>query len=174
MRKLLMSVAILLLPLLSFADFQIGPTIQYKTPISPDSQIPGKNSISINDFSFGADARLNLSLFQAAGYGLFTPGDSTINRPASAKLYLDGGICVDIAIFRLGVGIGPNFIFNFNTDAISPQVNGNIRFAFDVMLGDIAVSAVYLIEANLTPSGVHSAFHDISGQLGLSVLFKIF
>lgn len=170
----LCSVLLLVFPVLVFADFQFGPVMQYKVPISAESQVPGKDTVSINDFSFGADARLNMSFLQLTTYALYNPGDSSHNMPGSAKLYLDGGICVDIAIVRLGVGLGPNFIVNFHPSSITSQVNGNIRFAADLMLGDVALSAVYLVEANLTKAGIHEAFRDIHGQLGLSLLFKLF
>jgi hypothetical protein len=174
MKKFLLIMSILLLPVSAFADFQIGPTIQYKTPISSAATIPGKDRLSINDFSLGADVRANIGLFQITGYGLLNPGDPTFSQPTTVKLYTDAGVCVTFLIFRLGLGAGPNFIFHFGNSNTTPLVNCNIRAAADVMIGNIAVSLVYLIEANLSPAGVAHAFEKINGQLGLSVLFKVF
>ena len=174
MKKTLLALLIILLPALVFAEFQIGPAIQYKIPLSAASKIPGKHTVSINDFSFGADARLNIKWFQICGYGLLEPGDSTFSLPTSLKIYVDGGILLKLAFLRLAAGIGPDFIVNFDSTTTPSQLNGNVRFAGDIVLGRTSVSLVYLIECNLTKVGVLQAFENVHGQLGLSVLFKIF
>jgi len=181
MKKLLILLVLAILPILTFADFQIGPTAMYNFVFNDPtwSEVPKPNSLS--DFTFGADARLNFGIIQATGYALINPGSVTglVYMPTVVKLYTDIGLCVDIFFVRLGAGIGPNFNFVFS-DPNAPtkpdmfQLGLNFKAAVDFSLGGIALSLVYLTDFNLTQSGVAKLFEKIDGNIGLSVLFKLF
>jgi hypothetical protein len=185
MKKLLILLVLVILPVLTFADFQIGPTAMYNF-IFNDPNLSGvTRALSLNDFTFGADARLNLGIFQGTAYALLTPGSvtgsgiDTVYNPTVIKLYTDVGLCLDFLIFRIGAGIGPNFKFNF-ADPAAPtkpdvfELGLNFRAAADISLGGIALSLVYLTDFNLTPAGAAKVFEKINGNLGLSLLFKLF
>lgn len=176
MKKLFVLLVLVSIPMMSFADFQIGPTALYNIGITEESSVP--DELSISNFTFGADARLNFGMIQGSAYGLVTLGDADLLTPTVIDLYLDIGICLDILFVRVGFGIGPNFAFNFYPDEVSdPEIfeaGANVKLTAEVMLGDISVGLVYLMDANLTPAGVAEAFEKIEGHLGVSVLFKLF
>jgi hypothetical protein len=182
MKKLLVLLVLVLVPMISFADFQIGPTAMYNFTFY-DANLPPVQSLSISNFTFGADARLNFGILQGSAYGLVTPGSvdvaAAVYNPTILKLYTDLGICLDVLILRLSAGIGPNFNFYF-ADPSAPtkpdifQLGLNLKLAADINFGSIALSVVYFTDTNLTAQGVAQAFQKINGNLGLSLLFKLF
>jgi hypothetical protein len=178
MKKLLVLLVLVLIPLMSFADLQLGPTAFYNMLITNPGKID-TSKLSISDFTFGADARLNLGIIQGSAYALLTPGDTSPTHltPTVVNLMLDIGICLDILFVRLSAGIGPDFMLNFADYAGKPQVfemGANAKIGAELMLGGISLGLTYFVDVNLTePSSVVSAFSQWNGHLGLSVLLKL-
>jgi hypothetical protein len=187
MKRLTILILLIALPMMAFADFQLGPTALYNFAfVTPPTMANVDKSFGLEDFTFGLDTRLNIGLFQGGAYALFTPGKfvggaSPEIVPHTIDLKLDAGICLDILILRLGLGIGPNFQFLIpvNSDPLSTvpnpvQVGLNLKAAVDLNLGSIAVSLVYFTDTNLTADGVVASLSKWNGKLGLSLLFKLF
>jgi hypothetical protein len=171
MRKLvLILVVLVILPVALFADspslisWGIGPAVFYKSPILL-GQPTDTNNLNVNQFNFGGDLRLKLSLFQAEALVLYASG----NGVNSFNTYLDAGLAVDIAILRIDLGIGPNFVYNSGTNS-GAQVGLNAKVGADVLLGPISVGLSYIMELNIN-NGVQVSTG--SGLLGLNVMFWI-
>jgi hypothetical protein len=167
MKKLIIVLMIALLPTLAFAlDFQVGGTAMYKGMLE-DIQ-SGVTNIGFDDFTFGAEARLSLGLLQGAAAVLYYPGD----YPAIVAL-TDIGVTVNLAIVRLGAGIGPNFYIPLEGTAPLP-VGLNLKGAVDLQLGNISLGLVgYYYVASLSELNA-DLFHTAQPWLGLTVLFKVF
>jgi hypothetical protein len=166
MRKSIVVLAVLavmaLLPAAVFADFGIGGAVFGKSPMLA-GQSDDTNNLNVSQFSFGVDGRLKLSWFQAEALVLYASG-SGVN---SLNTYLDAGVAVDLAILRLSLGAGPNFIYNSGSNS-GAQVGLNVRAGADVMFGSISVGLSYIMAMNIG-NGVQVATN--AGLLGLSVMF---
>ncbi len=190
MKRIIIALCILLLPMAAFAQFQIGPTAYYNFPLLEDGEadIPGLRSINSSDFTFGADARLKLAIFQVSGLALFTPGfiadDYSFYLPPSVDVFLDAGLAFDIAFLRLGLGIGPNLSFflmgdRYGETQISDPVSfgTNLRATADIVLGGISVGLSYLMQfdfelGDTTADRLLDA-DKTQGLLGLTVLLQV-
>ncbi|MBN1698241.1 MAG: hypothetical protein JW881_12065 [Spirochaetales bacterium] len=175
MQRILIILAILLLPLAAFADFQIGPTAFYNFYVSEPDDLPGAKELSVNDFTFGLDTRLKLSIFQAGAFAFFQPGYE--DDPGSIELFTNLGIALDIFIFRFGVGLGPNLIVYLGDPGFEETVNlgMNLKLSGEVMLGGISIGLNYLMDIDLSEDSADIFKpENIEGLLGVSVLFKIF
>ena len=162
MRRLVLILAVLaILPAAVFADWGIGGAAFYKSPVLLGQSVDASN-VNVNQFSFGGDLRFKLSWFQAEGLLLYSAGDIQ-----SLNLYLDAGLALDVAILRLSLGIGPNFVYNFNQSSPA-QAGLNAKIGADLMLGPISVGASYIMVLNLS-NGVN--VQTKSGLLGVEVLF---
>lgn len=181
MRKILIFLMFMALPCLVFAEFQLGPAALYNWILAPGEVADNiTGDVSIDDFTFGADARFKLGIFQATGLALFSPAyddpdEPDLSAPAEIEVYLDGGIALDFVLLRLGLGIGPNINFVLDKEADEVvQFGGNVKLNCDVMLGDIAVSLSYLMFLeDFSMEGVDNLLEYTEGCLGLSVLFKL-
>jgi hypothetical protein len=151
-----------ILPVAAFADFGIGAAAFGKSPILM-GQADDTNNLNVSQFSFGGDVRLKLGWFQAQGLVLYASG-SGVN---SFNTYLDAGVTGDLAIVRLSLGIGPNFVWNSGSSS-GAQVGMNARAGADVMLGPFSVGLSYIMAMNFS-NGVQIATN--AGLLGVSVLF---
>jgi hypothetical protein len=119
-------------------------------------------NVNVNQFSFGGDLRLKLAWFQAEGLLLYSAGDIQ-----SLNTYLDAGLALDLAIFRLSLGVGPNFAANFGQSA-PVQAGLNAKLGADIKLGPISVGLSYIMALNLANAvNVQTG----SGLLGVQVLF---
>jgi len=78
MKKLLVLLLVVVLPAFAFADFQIGAVGMYKGTMA---QLKAKD-VGLEDFTFGAEARLKLSLFQAGVSALYYPEVPLAKPPA--------------------------------------------------------------------------------------------
>jgi hypothetical protein len=185
MRKIFIMAMTIFIGGFAFADFQIGPTALYNLPVmSGPSMMNQGHFLSFDDFAFGLDTRLNIWIFQGSAYALFTRGKSANQTdpavPHDVRLNMDLGLCFDLLVFRLGAGIGPSFLFSIPYDSGSPAIPNpvdygfNIKLAADLMLGNVALSAVYLTDTALTANGAAQAIQKWNGRVGLSILFKLF
>jgi hypothetical protein len=170
MKKLIVVLMIALLPTLAFAlDFQVGGTAMYKGLLS-DIQ-DGPSSVTLDDFTFGAEARLSLGLLQGAAAVLYYPDEF---NPSLVAL-TDIGVTLNLAIVRLGAGIGPNFFIPLSDSSVKGVPVGlNLKGAVDLQLGGISVGLVgYYYLASLSDLNA-DLFTNAQPWLGLSVLFKVF
>jgi len=166
MRKSVLIVAALailaLLPAAAFADFGIGAAAFGKSP-GLVGAANDTNNLNVSQFSFGGDARLKLGWFQGEALVLYASG-SGVN---SLNTYLDVGVALDLAMLRLSLGVGPNFIYNSGSNT-GAQVGLNAKAGVDVMLGSFSVGVSYIMAMNIA-NGVQIATN--SGLLGVSVMF---
>jgi hypothetical protein len=162
MRKLVLVFAVLcIFSVAAFAEWGIGGAAFYKSPVLIGQPLDTAN-VNVNQFSFGGDLRFKLAWFQAEGLLLYSAGDVQ-----SLNMYLDGGVALDVAILRLSLGIGPNFVANFGQSSIL-QAGLNAKIGADIKLGSISVGASYIMALNLA-NGVN--VQTSSGLLGVQVLF---
>jgi len=174
MRRIVIVLLILLLPAAVFAEVQIGGTALYNFPYFEDA---GPSEIDLSDFTFGADARVRLFIFQASALALFTSGytDALNNDvPGNIDLILDGGLSLDVLLFRLGLGVGPSLRVNMGgTDPVG--IGLNVKATADVMLGSFAIGLTYLSQFELDSSDATQLLDQdyTKGLLGVSVLFSL-
>jgi hypothetical protein len=169
MKKLIVVLMIALLPTLAFAlDFQVGGTAMYKGILEDITS--GPTDLGFDDFTFGAEARLSLGLLQGAAAVLYYPGESS-----SLVALTDIGVTVNLAIVRLGAGIGPNLYIPLGGDKVEGVPVGlNLKGAVDLQLGGISVGLVgYYYLASLSDLNA-DLFENAQPWLGLTVLFKLF
>lgn len=179
MRKALLLVVLITLPLMAFAEIQVGVTALYNVLFAPNEansvgMYASQNGVSLDDFTFGGDARIKLGIFQGSALGLVSPGFNTM--PTEIELYFDAGLAIDILFLRLGIGLGPNFIIAIGGEGVSKPFffGGNVKLTGDIMLGGIAVGLNYLMY--LPDFSSHSFTYlanNIEGNIGFSVLFKL-
>ena len=169
MKKLIVVLMIALLPTLAFAlDFQIGGTAMYKGLLQ-DIQT-GVTDIGLDDFTFGGEARLNFGLIQGAAAVLYYPDEFA---PSLIAL-TDVGLTLNLAIVRLGAGIGPNVYIPLSDAGKGVPIGFNVKGAVDVQLGGISVGLVgYYYLASLSDLSL-GLFETAQPWLGLTVLFKLF
>jgi hypothetical protein len=162
MKKLaLMIVVLSILPAAIFAQLGFGAAAFYKSPVLLGQPLD-LNNHNVDQFSFGADLRLKLGLFQAEGLALYSAG-----TVSSFSTYLDAGLGIDIAILRFSLGAGPNFIANFG--ATKPvQAGFNAKAGVDLQIGKMSVGLSYLMALNIANGAdVNTSF----GLLGAQILF---
>jgi hypothetical protein len=175
MKRLLLLIAILMVPAALFAQVQVGATALYNFPYSAGT---GPAEIDPSDFTFGADARMKILVFQASGLALFTPGydDAGATVPGRVDLHVDGGIAIDVLMLRLGLGVGPSIQFLLAPDADPVRAGVNVKATADIMLGDFSVGLTYLNQFgfNLADGATQLLDQDYTqGLLGVSVLFQL-
>ena len=176
MKRFLVLCAVLIVPVAAFAQFQVGGTALYNVPYFAES---GPDQINPSDFTFGADARMKIFVFQASGLALFTPGytdDLGSQVPGNVDLHVDGGVALDILLFRLGLGVGPSFRFGLGPDSTASNVGFNVKATADIMLGRLAVGLTYLNQFAFDSDAGASQVLDqdyTRGLVGLSVLFEL-
>lgn len=176
MKRLLILCAILIVPAAVFAQVQVGGTALYNIPYFATDK---PEQIDASDFTFGADARIKILFFQASALGLATPGytdDFGEQVPGTIDLHVDGGIALDVLMFRLGLGLGPSFRFALAQDSEANNIGMNVKATADVMLGDFSIGLTYLNQfaLNLAEGATELLDQDYTqGLLGVSVLFQL-
>jgi hypothetical protein len=148
MKKLMLIVMLLALPLGLFAQFYIGGSALYKE--DPEYLQDPDDTFIIEGSA--------LALYEMDG---------------AFDVFLNVGVAFDVALFTIGAGIGPNFIIQADPDAPEPTSFGfNGKIHADLNLGDIKVSAYWLF---LVESLSYEEFEEnlTFGNIGVSVLFKL-
>jgi hypothetical protein len=174
MKKVIILIIFLIMPVTAYADFQIGPFAAYKFPISSTKNLPGLDNVGLEDFWFGLDTRLKASIFQATLLGLYIPGTSSNSVPNKIAVNLTGGLAFDLALIRLGLGVGPVWIFSLGSTAVNPVDFGTLaRFNVDFMFGWIALGLSLASQVNLTGRGAVFNFNNFSLLAGLALLFRL-
>jgi len=167
MKKLIVVLVIALLPVLAFADLslQLGGTAMYKG-LWTDLET---NPPTFDDFTYGGEVRLNFGLIQGAVAGLYYPG-----TPNQIVALTDIGLTLNLAIVRLGVGIGPNFYIPLGGSVSGVPIGFNLKGAVDLQLGKISLGLVgYYYLASLSDLEL-GLFETAQPWLGLTLLYKLF
>ncbi len=167
MKKIVVVLLIALLPALAFADvdFQLGGTAMYKGFISDLS-----SGIGFEDFTFGGEARLTFGLIQGAAAILYYPGE-----PNSLMALLDAGLTLNLAIVRLGAGLGLNYSIPLGGDKYAGVPLGvNLKGAVDLQLGKFSLGVVgYYLLPSFSDFN-KDLFTTAEPWLGLTLLYKLF
>jgi hypothetical protein len=161
-RALLAALVFVLLPIAAFAELGIGAAAFYNSPVLLGQDVD-EDQLNVDQFTFGADLRLKLSILQGEALALYATGDGV----QSLNIYLDAGLVVDILMLRLSAGLGPNFIFNIDESDKPVQAGFNAKVSADVKLGPISAGLSYIMDLNLD-GGID--LETSSGLLGAQVL----
>jgi hypothetical protein len=178
MKKLLLVLVIIAVPSFLFADLQIGGIAMYNGSLSAAART---TRLSASDFTYGAEARLNIWILQAGISALYLPGDTTLGTYDMIRAMTDVGAVLDLWILRLGAGIGPNFAavvdksYSATTDVFKAGFNAKLEA--DLSLGNLAAGLVgYYYFDSL--ADLKTAGSDITKaanwMVGLTFLFKLF
>ncbi len=160
-KTLLLCLILALSPLVAFAEFGLGAAAFYKSPVLIGNPVDIDN-LNVHQFSFGGDARFNISLFQVEALVLGSWG--SLN---SINLYLDAGLVFDEDNFIFSVGAGPNLSYCFAENSLA-QLGLNAKLSLDYKLGPISLGITYIMGLNLD-NGINVA--TMSGLLGTQLLF---
>lgn len=168
MKKLIVVLMIALLPMTAFAlDFQIGGTAMYKGLLS--DILDGPDGITLQDFTYGAEARLNFGLIQGAAALLYYPG-----TPDQIVALTDIGVTLNLAIVRLGAGIGPNFSIPLGGSITGVPMGLNLKGAVDLQLGKLSLGVVgYYYVASFSDINA-DLFKTAQPWVGLTLLYQLF
>ncbi len=159
-KAILIGALLALLPAAAFAELGLGGAAMMKSPYLLGQSV-SKDDLNVNQFTFGGDARLKLSLLQGEALVMYAAGDVQ-----SLNIYLDAGVALDLLLLRLSAGIGPNFVYNFGES--SPLQSGlNAKVSADVKLGKLSVGLSYIMDLSLK-GGID--VNTSSGLLGAQVL----
>lgn len=165
MKKIILMIMLLALPLGLFAEFYLGASALYKE--DPEYLQEIQDESFINDMAFGAEARLKIFMIEGSALALYEFDNAF-------DVFLTVGVAFDVALFTIGVGVGPNFIIQMDENAPSDPLafgfNGKVHV--DLNLGNIKVSAYWLI---LVENLAYEEFEDnlTFGNIGVSVLFNL-
>jgi hypothetical protein len=164
MKRIIIVLLFIALPMSMFAQFYLGPTAMYKgDPMDLPGTTPDYSLI--DHLAFGADVKLQISLFEVQALAMY-------NFNNTFNVYLDAGIALDLAIVTIGAGIGPNFYVSLDDvpDPVGFGFNGKVHV--DLNLGGVKISAYYMfLIDNITVSNIESQMY--AGNVGLSLLFKL-
>ncbi len=187
MKKGFLILLMLLISTALFAEARIGATAFYNFPLIQDDELdlPEYDQLQVSDFTFGADFRLKLSLLQGSAMALVTPGsitgggnDSSLQVPANADIFLDGGVALDVSMLRLGLGAGPNFTYYLGDSESVENVTStgvHLKATADVMLGSLSVGMSYLAQFDMNLSQIGNIINadKSQGLFGVSALLKL-
>ncbi len=161
-KRVLIVLALCLVPLLSFAELGVGGAAFFNSPVLIGQPVTA-SGLTSGGFTFGGDLRFKLAILQLEALGLVTmAGGST-----ALDLYTDAGLALDVLFLRLSLGAGPNFTYEFGgADPFMPGFN--IKANADVKLGKLSVGLSY-ITGLVVDNGI--ALDKSTGLLGISVLY---
>ncbi len=167
MKKTLILVLILISVTMSTSALSlwIGPNAYYASAITPDSVSESSVSkVTIEDLAFGGEARLYL--------GALT-GSISAEYLGSKKILIltDAGLNLELLLFRLGLGLGPNY--GISLDGGKSKLGGNLRATAEVKLGGIAAGLSWVSMVEFDKSSIADAFKNPYGFLGVTLNFKM-
>lgn len=164
----------MILPFGAFAlGFYVGPNVYYASLVRPDDVVAMDTAgLNLADFAFGGEARLIAGPFWGSALGLYAPGDN--NLPHHIDILLDAGLGLNLGPVHAGVGIGPNFGFEFGNNAAEFfRTGANLRVTGDIVLGPVLLGLNWISEVQFTRASIAEAFVNPYGKLGVSVLFGL-
>jgi hypothetical protein len=173
-RILIASLVFMILPLGAFAAGLYGGIDIYYASLVRPADVVALDTAGLNmaDFAFGGEARLIVDPFWGSAIGLYTPGDT--NLPHHIDILLDAGLGLSLGIVHAGIGIGPNFGFEFGNGATRIfRTGANLRLTGDVVLGPVLLGLNWISNIEFTRASLADAFKNPYGKLGVSVLFGL-
>ncbi len=186
----LMAILLLAVPFSVFAGdgLWVGPTAMYNTPVTLGYLVENYDEVVFNpeNFSYGAEARLDIGIFQASVNAIYSPttyaevrmiGPSYIDLGPSLEASANLGIYADLGIVGLGLGAGPRYLVLLDeaVDEFEPFSLGyNVKAEADLILGSTIFSAYFMGYTNdLEAFADEADIENMMGQAGLSVLFQL-
>lgn len=151
-------------------DFQIGPVIMYSESMNNGLDF---DDVGIEDFQFGADARLNLGHLQIAAMGLYeAEGDSS--EPAQILLVPTIGVNFSILMIDLGIGAGPGITINFG-DGVdsSADMTLHVKGTADINLGKFSTGIIVGSSFNFSDIDYTSPKDNVELYGGIAFLFNL-
>jgi hypothetical protein len=176
MKKILIILSFLMITSAASAQIlQLGPVAMLTTPVVTPSGVSSYDSLGLEDFRFGADARLNLGLLQIGLLAVIeAPGTDALLEPGEIILVPTIGVNTSLLIFDVGIGIGPSFEFNYGDSEISDPADFGIHLkgTFDVNFGSFSTGLILGSALDLTRDVTDFGERvDIYG--GLVLLFNL-
>ncbi len=183
-------VIVLLVPSFAFAqlfDVSLGATAQVTVP-NYDNFDFGDVFGKINNYDFGAELRLKLTVLEIDAVATYSPKDLGGGHTAHFVTFMPtAGLSFDIAnIVRLGVGMGPKMVWMFSD--ILPDSNQSFgdkfmtapfqyRATVDFMAGPVLIGVNYAVPTTFNikthqAEGLKPEFRI--GTIGVSVLYSFF
>lgn len=176
---LLAVLVLLMIPVSAFAGdgIWIGPTAMYDYDMTLEEiSNLDPDMISMDNLTYGLEARLDISLFQASVNAYYYP--TFISPDYSAlRIASNVGIYADLGIVGLGLSAGPQFLSVISDDDVTDpmEIGSTIKVAADLILGDLLFSSYFLVSED-DLSEVDWENYDVmnaEGQLGVSVLMRL-
>jgi hypothetical protein len=165
-RKIILVLAIIIAPVMAFADFKVGATAFYNENIMyVDSGNVADNLI------YGLETRLKLWIFQLEADALYLDGEyPTIFVPT------DLGISLDVWFMRFGLGLGPMLAYSGGSSGFESVDFWNMKATFDINIGSLTIGldGMYFLD---TTDGLINGIRDsvrYLPEIGVSVLIKLF
>ncbi len=192
MKKIIISVLAVLLLLAPTAVFAgdglwVGPTALYNMGMTFDELIENPDvELNPENFSYGVEARLDLSIFQASINAIYYPNFYIFNFGAgefmdlgeAVESTMNVGVYADLGIVGLGLSAGPRmmtFIGSDIEDSESFEIGSNVKLEADLILGSTLFSAYYIGYVDDLEEWADSEdpLGDLYGKAGLSLLFQL-
>lgn len=192
MKKIIISVLAVLLLLAPTAAFAgdglwVGPTALYNMGMTFDELIENPNvELNPDNFSYGIEARLDLSIFQASINAIYYPNFYIFNfwsgefmdLGEAVESTMNVGVYADLGIVGLGLSAGPRMITFLGSDiedSESFEIGSNVKLEADLILGSTLFSAYYIgYVADLEEwAESEDPFGDLYGKAGISMLFQL-
>jgi hypothetical protein len=159
------ALAIVLSPLPSYAELQLGAAGMYNGDITALGLQP-------LNMTWGMESRFKfLTVLQVGVTGLYY-APPLVGGPSYILALADAGLSLDVFFLRFGVGVGPDFIIPMSGPAVSASSNANMKLSGDVNIGPVAIGLVafYTVPSiwdlrNLTA---------MKPWVGLTAMLKIF
>jgi hypothetical protein len=169
-KKLIVILIIAIVPIMAFAQFQVGGTALYLNDITQISH----SSVNASDFLFGLETRAKLWVFQADATALYMP-DST--EPGILGL-ADAGLSLNLWFIRVGALVGVNAIYDktglyAGSDLTIPY---NVKATVDINLGGLSlgVEGVYFLGSLSDIKNLGKIIKDNPPFVGVNLLLKLF
>jgi hypothetical protein len=139
-------------------DFNLGATAQYQNDVT-DSSFDFDNLTKLENYRFGAEARLNFVLLEVADTALF--GSTFIGTDNAVEFtnHLAAGVYADVAdVVRLGLVAGPEFGMKISQDGVFNTDDTAFEF-FDIVMKSnftYKAHADFLVGETLTLSATYT------------------
>ncbi len=176
MRRMLVVLVLALVPLLAFAEVQLGIVGTFNPSLAGGSTVtslPAQlGSAAFSDISFGLETRLKAGIFQLGNSLVFYDDGSS----RALDLMPTAGLALDILFVRLGLSVGPDFWFGTDGLNLSTAFDGwNLKGSFELLLGSVCVGlqGVYWLPKGQAPSTIPADIKSgVLPWLGATVLIR--
>jgi hypothetical protein len=169
-----------------FLGFKVGAAGILNYPINLETFEPEElKDVTLEDLSFGLDARLNVSVLEVSALLQGQAGDE------SAEVFGHIGLGLSLELLNLidlGITAGPKFSAVIDEEGVTPDIDPEnlddvplyIRATADVNLGGISVGGFLMVDPKVTIGQLkNSELPDPEtvspmAEIGLSVMLSLF